>query len=125
MCVCLVSSPPFAISDSSASKARKPFVWKPKEVKSVVGDLMDEISESAKYDGLVVLDALDVLDELHVPDVPEAVDESALQVLLETREHCESEKYDAMLKNHHKVAVRKLFGSLCKCVGKLSEPSLG
>ena len=45
---------------------------------------MDEISEPAKYGGLVVLDALDVLDKLHVPDVPEAVDESALQVLLKT-----------------------------------------
>jgi len=43
---------------------------------------MDEISESAKYDGQVVLAALDVLDELHVPDVPEAVDESALQICL-------------------------------------------
>ena len=51
-----------------------------------------------------------------LPDMPEAVDEPALQIC-SRHEQCESEKDDAMLKNHHEVTVRKLLGSLCKCVG--------
>ena len=132
-CVCLVRSPPFSISESTFSKAMRLFVWNPQEVQSMVGDRWDKTSVEmkrfsvklvdapAKREGLVVLGALDVLGGLHVP---EAVDEFALQIS-SRHDLCESEKYDATLKNRHKVAVRKLWGSFCRWVGKLSGASLG
>ena len=122
-CVCLVRSPSFSISESTFSKAMRLFVWKPQEVQSMVGQDVgrDEALFCQACEGLVVLDALDVLGGLHVP---EAVDEFALQIS-SRHDLCESEKYDATLKNRHKVAVRKLLGSLCRWVGKLSGASLG